>query len=1137
MSAPECAACGFSNRPGALFCGRCGVQLGQSCPACGEVVAAGLAYCTACGAELAQTAAHPIAEERKVVTVLFADLVGFTGRAEQLDPEEVRGLLSPFHARVKSELERYGGTVEKFIGDAVVALFGAPLAHEDDPERAVRSALAVREAIGELNVADPALDLRLRIGITTGEAMITLRARPSAGEGMAAGDVVNTAARLETAAAPGAILVDEATWRATDRTIEYRKVKPVRAKGKAEPIEAWEVVGPRARLGVDIAFRGGAELVGRREELDLLRDALMRAERERSTQLVTLVGVPGIGKSRLLFELYNALHSDATVFVSWRQGRSLPYGEGVSFWALGEMVKAQAGILESDDAGIAEDKLLLAVTALLPEAAEARWVLGHLRPLVGLGEAHLSAAGRETAFAAWRRFWEALAEQRPLVLVFEDVHWADDGLLDFVDHLADWTTGVPLLVLCTARPELLERRPSWGGGKRNALTISLSPLSDSETTDLLRSLGSSVQERLLAHAGGNPLYAEEFARMLAQGAADGEIPLPDSVQGIIAARLDTLPPDEKAVLHGAAVVGKVFWVGALTAVAGLERATVEERLRALERKEFVRRERRSSVAGEAAYVFRHALLKEVAYSQIPRWRRSETHRLAADWIDSLASGRAEDLADLVAHHLGSALEFARATGQEAPELAARARLAYRHAGDRAAGLNAPDAAARFYQAALELWPEDDDERPYVLLRRGRALLHAEARGSDVLTEAVEALLDLGDREAAAESEVMLGELEWLQGRHESAFRHFEDAVLLLADAPASHAKTYVLSNLARFLTNADEAEAAIRVGFEALQMAEELDLDEFRAHALTSIGFSRAQIGDLGGLVDLERSVAIAQQAGSPVVVRGYNNLASVTADLGNLSRAFELYASARREAERFGEGIALRWLAVERMHERYWTGGWDDALRDATELLAEREEGLPSIRDVDAFVVRGRIRLARGDTAGSVADAAAALEIARAAKEPQMLFPALAFSSRTLFESSHRDDAVALADELLSEWSGSSATVASFWTADLATVLATLDRGSDLIEVAEGVRAKTRWLEAATAYVGGEFERAAQLYAQIGSLPDEAHAHLQAAAGWVEAGLRADADRELAQALAFFRRVRADAYVGAAEALLAASA
>jgi class 3 adenylate cyclase len=403
----ECASCGFENRPGALFCGSCGEKLGRACPACAEVVALELAFCTNCGAAMTPMEAElPIPEERKVVSVLFADLVGFTGRAEQLDPEDVRRLLAPYHARVKAELESYGGTVEKFIGDAVVALFGAPLAHEDDPERAVRAALAARDALAELNAADPTLGLHVRIGVTTGEAMIALSARPAEGEGMATGDVVNTCSRLQAAAPVDGILVDEPTYRATSSTIEYREAEPILAKGKAEQVPVWEVVAPRTRLGVDIAFRGGAELVGRRDELRLLCDAVARSERERSPQLVTLVGAPGIGKSRLLYELWSALSTDPNVFVNWRQGRSLPYGEGVSFWALGEMVKAQAGILESDESEAASDKLGTAVAAVIGDEDQARWVGEHLRPLIGLGgQPQDTADHRREAFAAWRRFF------------------------------------------------------------------------------------------------------------------------------------------------------------------------------------------------------------------------------------------------------------------------------------------------------------------------------------------------------------------------------------------------------------------------------------------------------------------------------------------------------------------------------------------------------------------------------------------------------------------------------------------------------------------------------------------------------------------------------------------------------------
>jgi class 3 adenylate cyclase len=495
------------------------MQLMPVCQRCGEDNPARARFCLACAAPLVAPA--PRREERKVVSVLFCDLVGFTSRAERLDIEDVRGVLAPYYARLRGELERFGGTVEKFIGDAVMALFGAPVAHEDDPERAVRAALAIRDAIAEFNDQDPDLDLHVRVGVTTGEALVTLDARPAEGEGMAAGDVVNTAARLQAAAPVDGILADEATFRATERSIEYGTAEPVQAKGKAEPVTVWRALGPRASLGVDVAQAPRTTLVGRQRELDLLRAALARARGDSVPQFVTLVGVPGIGKSRLVFELLQQVAAEAEL-TTWRQGRCLAYGQGVALWALGEILKAQAGILESDPAKEAEAKLRRAVADLAADEREAAWIIGHLRPLVGLVSADVGGDRQAEAFTAWRRFLEALAEHGPTVLVVEDLHWADEALLDFLDHLIDWAADVPLLVVATARPELLVRRPGWGGGKPNAATVSLAPLSDDDTARLVASLldqallPAELQAALLARAGGNPLYAEEYVRMLAE---------------------------------------------------------------------------------------------------------------------------------------------------------------------------------------------------------------------------------------------------------------------------------------------------------------------------------------------------------------------------------------------------------------------------------------------------------------------------------------------------------------------------------------------------------------------------------------------------------------------------------------------
>jgi class 3 adenylate cyclase/tetratricopeptide (TPR) repeat protein len=882
------------------------------CQRCGEDNPERARFCLACGAPLAA----PVSarrEERKRVSVLFCDLVGFTARSERLDIEDVRGVLAPYYQRLRSELERFGGTVEKFIGDAVMALFGAPTAHEDDPERAVRAALAIREAMAEFNQQDPELDLQVRIGVTTGEALVVLDARPVEGEGMASGDVVNTAARLQAAAPTDGILVDEGTFLATDRAISYRQAAPVAAKGKTDPISAWRALGPRASLGVDVPQAPAAALVGRERELELLGAALARVREEQAPQLVTLVGVPGIGKSRLVFELLQQVEADPEL-VTWRQGRCLPYGDGVALWALGEMVKAQAGILETDAADAAAGKLERAVSDLIADEREMAWVTGHLRPLVGLGAtATLGDDRHGEAFAAWRRFLEALAEGSPAVLVVEDLHWADDALLDFLDHLVDWADHVPLLLVCTARPELLSRRPGWGGGKPNTAIVSLVPLSEEDTARLVGALleqavlPAELQAGLLARAGGNPLYAEEYVRMLVDRGflhragetwrleRPDELPLPETVQGIIAARLDVLSPEEKALLQDAAVLGKVGWLGALAALSASDPFTLEERLHALERKEFVRRERRSAVAGERQYAFRHALVRDVAYSQLPRAARAGKHQLAAEWIEALSPDRAEDRAELLAHHWQAAFEFARAAGQDTAALAEHARVALRDAGERALDLNSFAAAARWYAAALDLWPAQDAERPRLLLQLGQARFYADATGADVLAEARDGLLAAGDREAASEAEALLARLARWQGQGEAAMRHARRAAALLERAVPSRAKAFVLAALAASLLESGQPEEAIRVGRQAFEIADDLGLDELRVRARNYIGCARVDSGDLGGVADLEQAVAIAVEANSPHSALAYSNLATAVFVLGDLARASELDAKGSR--------------------------------------------------------------------------------------------------------------------------------------------------------------------------------------------------------------------------------------------------
>jgi class 3 adenylate cyclase/tetratricopeptide (TPR) repeat protein len=1073
-------------------------------------------------------------KERKIVTVLFADLVGFTARAEQLDPEDVEAILRPYHERLRSELERFGGTVEKFIGDAVMALFGAPVAHEDDPERAVRAALAIRDWIEEDGT------LEVRIAINTGEALVSLHARPEAGEGMASGDVINTAARLQAAAPVNGILVGETTQRASRHVIDYREIAPVTAKGKVEPSRVWEAVQARSRLGVDLLRGVRSPLVGRERELSLLRDTLLRVREGRSPQLVTLVGVPGIGKSRMVYELMQHVASRPELVI-WRQGRSLPYGEGVTYWALSEMVKAQAGVLETDSAEDAHRKLQRAVGDVITDESAAEWVETHLRPLAGVSaETEPGADRRSEAFTAWRRFFEALAETRPLVLVFEDIHWADDGLLDFVDHLVEWASGVPILVVCTSRPELLDRRSNWGGGKLNATTLSISPLSDEETAHLLAALlqqpllPADAQTSLLARAGGNPLYAEQYAQMQAERPGSSDLPVPESVQGIIAARLDLLPPEEKGLLQDAAVLGKVFWLGGLA--DGRPRTVSEERLHALERKGFVERARQSSVAEEAEYAFRHVLVRDVAYGQIPRADRAEKHRRAAEWIESL--GRPEDHAEMLAHHYLAALEFARAAGQKTETFADSARSALREAGDRAFSLSAYSAAARFYAAALELSAPDSLEHARLLFALGRTRAMGEAAGVDVLLEAAAGLIGSGDNETAAEAETLVYDLVYRRGDRDQATEHLDRAHALVEHMEVSPAKARVIGTVARFLMIASEYDEAISVGRQALAMAEQLGLADLQAHALDVIGAARAHSGDRGGFEDLDRSVELAAEVNAPhELCRALNNLGSALSTWGELGRSTECFLRVQQVAERFGQATWLRWTRPAIFDSAYWRGDWDEALQGVEKEIRLVEEGSPHYNAIYCYCTRSRIRLARGDLPGASGDAETAVELARVAKDPQVLYGALAISGYVALTGETADVAQARADELIrSVKSAGHPEVVGDALLMLASVLLDLGRADQLAELLPAA-SPFRWMTAARALAAGDFLRAAEICAEIGSKPDEAHVRLRAAGQLVEQGRRGEADQQLQTALAFYRSVGATRYIREGEALLAATA
>jgi class 3 adenylate cyclase len=1077
-------------------------------------------------------------EERKIVTVLFADLVGFTSRSERLDPEDVRALLGPYYARLRSELERFGGTVEKFIGDAVMALFGAPVTHEDDPERAVRAALAIRDWVRA------EASIQVRIAVNTGEALVTLGARPVEGEGMAAGDVINTAARLQSAAPVNGVLVGERTHRATNRIIDYVSVDAITAKGKELPVAAWEAVQTRSRFGVDVPDVARTTLVGRERELGVLRDALARLLAERAPQLLTLIGVPGIGKSRLLHELSRLVDADKAI-ISWRQGRSLPYGEGVSFWALAEIFKAQAGILDSDPPDEVEAKLSAMVSEAVADVAEADWVRRHLRQLIGArGDTQGATNARDEAFSAWRRFVEALAEQRPLVLVFEDLHWADEGLLDFIDYLVDWVTDIPLLVVCSARPELLARRPGWGGGKPNSSTLSLSPLSDDDTArlfgDLLQRpvLPAEQQQALLLRAAGNPLFAEQYAQMLSEHEAGVELPVPETVQDLVGARLDSLPLRDKRLLQDAAVIGKVFWAGAVAALGdagGDDRHALEDRLHELARRQFVRRERRSSLGGEDQYAFLHVLLRDVAYGQIPRASRIEKHVIAATWFESL--GRPDEFAEMLAHHYASAVELMRMTGQDVGALAEPARLALRAAGDRALALNAFPTAFAHYEAALGLWPDEPTpDRALLLFGAARAEQGTDyEHDPDRLEGARDALLAAGMHAEAADAEVRIAGIWWFKGQGDRCVEHSVRAQELARQGPATAHTAFVLSEISRFrmLAGDDDLEMAM----EALELAESLQLDEQRAHLLITIGSMHGKSGEPGAQQEIREGLEIAL-AGNYInaAIRGFSNLGAIVDNhSGDQLEVYKISQQSIDYARRFGAPGNVRWTRGNHLATMYEIGAWDECRRDCDDFLAGSAQLGGHYHDSGALWVRAGIRFARGDDVGTVADVTAALDRAREVQDPQILLPVLTHSAKILAATGDVATANLHFDELLS-FDAATLQVIGGGAVDLVQAADALGRRSDLREWL-GSLDFSPWFDVTRALLADDFDSALSALEPMNAYRVTAVTQLRAAHAGVSAGHAAGLPDHLHKALEFFHRVGASRYIREAEALLPASA
>lgn len=955
------------------------------CPACSTDNPDQARFCLNCGTPLAATEARR--KERKFATALFADLVGSTSLAEHEDPEVVQSVVGRAFDRLAGEVERYGGLLEKFMGDAVLAVFGVPKSHEDDPERAVRTGLDMQAVLSELNrgfAAEGRPQLAMRIGVEAGEVLVDLERASGPRDRMLTGDAVNTAARLQTAAEPGHVVVGPAVYAATKEIIDYRELEPLELKGKAEPVPAWDALrikarrrGERPSLGLE------ARLIGRDEELTVLKQTLHRVESEGRPAMVTVVGTAGVGKSRLTHEVLNYVEGRPD-FVIWRTGRCLAYGN-TSYSALADAIKSQCEILEDDPAEVAAGKADAAVVELFGDAD----VAPQIRALVASDTSR--AFAREELFEAWRRFLERMAARYPLVLVLEDIHWADSGLLDFVDHVADWAQG-PILVLTLARPELFDIRPTWGGGKRNAASIYLDPLSEDEAVAMIDDLlpgeiSDELRHLIVERSEGNPLYTEEIVRTLIdEGVLRAteasrwevarrveEVELPRSIQGLIAVRLDALPDDEKSLLQDAAVVGRVFWTGSVANLTGRDLADVRDTLGRLRVKELVVPQEPSSFSGEAEFGFRHNLIRDGAYDSLPKSLRAEKHAGVARWAADRAGDRADEIAELLATHSVEALRYLDELGDASSPRADLETNGYRWAraaGDRASSLLEQSGAIRWYREALRMAEVADVPiaeraslaKAHVLAGLGTwsfEEFEAAARQALELYEAI------GDEAGAGWAESMMGQAVFFAGRDEEVELHSKRGIERLEALGDSEELADALHILGWFYWRRgklDDAEPLLR---RSMQVAERAGAAAARATAMHTLSLALQNRGRLAeGLSMLLESFRLAKEAGGfGSIQRMYNNVPSSIAE----------YASDYSRAEEIvREGIGISRRAGARQNLGWQLGTLGDVLFEMGRLseaeVAQLEalEHATAVNDVPLIGMRtlclGRARFGRGD-------------------------------------------------------------------------------------------------------------------------------------------------------------------------------
>ena len=948
-----CASCGTENRAGRKFCASCAAPLALACQKCGAANEPGDRFCGECASPLpgvepsttpiGTTTTTPVAE-RRLVSVLFADLVGFTPFAEERDPEEVRDVLTRYFDLARKVIERTGGTVEKFIGDAVMAVWGAPVAQEDDAERAVRAALDLADAVKALGPT-----IQCRAGVITGEAAVTLGAT---NQGMVAGDLVNTAARLQSVAEPGTVLVGEATMRAATAAIAFEPLGEQTLKGKTSPVPAWRAL----RVVAERGGRGRSDLpeppfVGRDEELRVLKELLGVSSRDPRARLVSIAGPAGIGKSRLAWELLK--HIDGLVeTIYWHRGRSPAYGEGITFWALGEMIRRRAGLAEGDDDATTRARLTATLEQWVPDARDREFIEPAMLTLLGLEPA--PAGGRDVLFPAWRTFFEQIAAQGTTVLLFEDLQWADSGQLDFIDHVLEWSRGVPLLVVTLARPELFERRPGFGSATRNLTSIALEPLRPADMEALLDGfvpgLPAAARAVILGRTEGMPLYAVETVRMLvAEGRLEradggyrpvgdlGEVAVPDTLRSLIASRLDALDADDRALLQDASVLGTTFTVSGLEAVTGRPAAELEPELHGLVRRELLELDVDPRSPERGQYGFVQALIREVAYNTLAKKDRKARHLAAARFFESLGT---DELAGGLAGHYLAAYENST-PGPEADAVAVQARLAFRGAAERSAALGAHDQAVAHVERALQVATDPADRYGLLVIAAQSASSagHAEPARS-FAEQAVEAAIATGDEVGVARARGVLATTLMDAAEIEPASNVLEAALEALPPLGAEQVRARLLADLARADFRADRLDAALVHAEAALTIAERLRLDDVIADAFNN---RAAALSYLGRRVEaqalLAAAVEVAAKAGLlGAELRARNNVAAtncVEDPAGTARLDLETLEVSRRAGIRNN----VLWLVANIAYNVLCQGvGWDDTVAEIDDLIGDRD-------------------------------------------------------------------------------------------------------------------------------------------------------------------------------------------------------